>query len=66
MAAKVQGHSEVAPGSGLFRAEASNKFQGFNCIESPLRLGRLSRRRINRSAILLAAGLLLLFLDFLV
>jgi hypothetical protein len=30
------------------------------------RLGRLSRRRINRGAILLAAGLFLFFLDFLV
>jgi hypothetical protein len=30
------------------------------------RLGRLSRRRINRGAILLAAGLVLFFLDFLV
>jgi hypothetical protein len=30
------------------------------------RLGRLSRRRINRAAILLAAGLFLFFLDFLV
>ena len=30
------------------------------------RLGRLSRRRINRGAILLTAGLFLFFLDFLV
>jgi hypothetical protein len=30
------------------------------------RLGRLSRRRINRAAILLAVGLFLFFLDFLV
>jgi hypothetical protein len=30
------------------------------------RLGRLSRRRINRGAVLLTAGLLLFFLDFLV
>jgi hypothetical protein len=53
----------VVSGLGGLREESRFKLSPSRFLR---RLGRLSRRRINRGAILLTAGLLLFFLDLLV